>query len=90
MVRTQISLDNHDHARAKKRAAELGISLSELIRRALRTELGTREKPNGIAAIFGMITGPVTNTGKSIDDDVAAHIDEEHERELSERHLLPE
>ncbi len=90
MVRTQISLDDADLQLAKRRAGELGISLAELIRRALRKELGTAEKPNGISAIFGMITGPVANTGTSIDEDVADHLDEEHEHELRERHLLPE
>lgn len=39
MVRTQVSLDRELHRRARKRAEELGISLAELTRRALASEL---------------------------------------------------
>jgi Mn-dependent DtxR family transcriptional regulator len=39
MVRTQISFDERDYALAKKEARNLGISLSELVRRSLRRSL---------------------------------------------------
>ena len=36
MIRTQVSLDKQDYALAKKEAKALGISLAELVRRAVR------------------------------------------------------
>jgi Ribbon-helix-helix protein, copG family len=39
MIRTQISLDEREYALAKKQAAKLGISVAELLRRALREVL---------------------------------------------------
>lgn len=39
MIRTQISLDEQEYALAKKQAARLGISLAELMRRAIREAL---------------------------------------------------
>lgn len=37
MIRTQISLSEHEYEAAKEEAARLGISLAELLRRSLRT-----------------------------------------------------
>lgn len=39
MVRTQISLGEHEYLAAKKEADRLGISLAELLRRSLRSIL---------------------------------------------------
>ena len=39
MIRTQISLTAEEYEAAKMEAARLGISLAELLRRALRTML---------------------------------------------------
>ena len=39
MIRTQISLDEQEYALAKAQAASLGISLAELMRRAIRNIL---------------------------------------------------
>lgn len=39
MVRTQISLSEHEYLAAKKEADRLGISLAELLRRSLRSIL---------------------------------------------------
>ena len=36
MIRTQISLDEREYALAKQEAAALGISVAELVRRAVR------------------------------------------------------
>ena len=42
-MRTMITLPDHTHARAKQRAADLGISLSELGRRLFERELDEHE-----------------------------------------------
>ena len=39
MIRTQISLDEHEYALAKSAAASLGISVAEFVRRAVREAL---------------------------------------------------
>ncbi|MDO8485116.1 MAG: hypothetical protein Q7S35_09245 [Candidatus Limnocylindrales bacterium] len=39
MQRTQITLDPTEHRRARRRAAELGISLAEYVRRLVRQDL---------------------------------------------------
>jgi len=44
MIRTQISLDEQEYALAKKQAARLGISLAELMRRAIREVLPPERK----------------------------------------------
>jgi hypothetical protein len=42
MIRTQISLDKLEYALAKKEARTLGISVAELVRRALRHSLSAQ------------------------------------------------
>jgi Ribbon-helix-helix protein, copG family len=44
MIRTQISLDEQEYKLAKAQAAALGISLAELIRRAIRKQLPVPEE----------------------------------------------
>ena len=39
MIRTQISLDEHEYSLAKKEAKTLGISVAEFVRRAIRQVL---------------------------------------------------
>jgi hypothetical protein len=68
MVRTQIALDSEDHRRAKRRAAELNVSLAEYVRRAVRRDLGGEERPKAdISAIFDL--------GSSGGSDIAKHKD---------------
>ena len=43
MIRTQISLSREEYAAAKREAAQLGISIAELMRRALRSLLPVDE-----------------------------------------------
>ena len=42
MIRTQISLDKNEYALAKREAQRLGISVAELVRRAVRQTLPAR------------------------------------------------
>jgi len=44
MIRTQISLDKDEYARAKKVAEEMGVSLAEYFRRALQSFLPRSDK----------------------------------------------
>jgi len=42
MIRTQVSLDEHEYATAKTEARSLGISVAEFVRRAVREALPPR------------------------------------------------
>jgi hypothetical protein len=63
MARTQITLDPHLHKRARQRAAELGISLAEYLRRLVSQDLGAAPKSTDVSAVF--------NLGSSAGGDVA-------------------
>ncbi len=66
MSRTQITLPPENHRRARRRAAELGISLAEYIRRLVDTDLRGGAPPKAdISVIFGL--------GDSGGSDVATH-----------------
>jgi hypothetical protein len=55
VVRTQISLDADVHRRAKRRAAELGVSFAEYVRRVVDADLGEpagRGDPREIFDLF--------------------------------------
>ena len=56
-MRTVITLPDHMHARAKQRAAELGISFAELARRLFEKELDTPMPQGDIDSICGMVGG---------------------------------
>ena len=79
MVRTQIALDAEDHRRAKRRAAEMNVSLAEYVRRAVRHELGEERPKADISAIFDL--------GSSGGSDIANHKDEYIGEALWQEHL---
>jgi len=53
VVRAQVTLDADLHRRAKRRAAERGISFAEYIRQIVDRDLGEQPKTD-ISAIFGI------------------------------------
>lgn len=67
MQRTQILLSPSDHRRARRRAAELGISLAEYIRRLVERDLRGPEPTADVTALFAL--------GGSGGSDVAAEKD---------------
>ena len=54
MVRTQISLDSEMHTQARKRAAKLGISLAEYIRRLVEQDLTKSARTVDRSIIFDL------------------------------------
>ena len=66
-VRTQIALGIEDHRRAKRRAAELNISLAEYIRTLVARDLGEGRQTGTPEAII--------NLGSSGGSNVARHKD---------------
>lgn len=67
MIRTQISLDEHEYKLAKQEAASLGISVAEFVRRAVREMLPI----SGTAAwmrFAGFVESGDSHSSQSIDD----------------------
>jgi hypothetical protein len=54
VVRTQVTLDAEAHRRAKRRAADLGISLAEYVRRVVDRDLGEVPRHADPSEIFGL------------------------------------
>jgi hypothetical protein len=67
MIRTQVSLDEHEYALAKKEARALGISVAEFVRRAIRETL----PPSGGGAWMryaGLVESGDPHSSRSIDE----------------------
>ena len=67
MIRTQISLDDREYALVKQEAAALGISIAELVRRALRQALPTNDKAPWMR-YAGLVESGDPNSSQSIDE----------------------
>ena len=74
MVRTQISLNEEEYDAAKREASRLGISLAELLRRALRPLLPVDETRPWMA-YAGFIESGDPAASQRIDDVVYGHTD---------------
>jgi hypothetical protein len=81
MQRTQVSLDPAEHRQARRRAAELGISLAEYIRRLVRRDL---ERPAAgspdVTDLFGLGDSGGSDVALRKDEYVADAIGERHRR----------
>jgi hypothetical protein len=75
VVRTQISLDADAHRRARRRAAELGISFAEYIRRVVDHDLGEPSPQGDPAEIFGLFDSGGADVARDKDGMVAAAVD---------------
>ena len=67
MIRTQISLDEREYALVKKEANALGISIAELIRRAVRQMLPAQRQSPWMR-YAGFVESGNANSSQSIDD----------------------
>lgn len=56
MVRTQVTLPAEHHARAKARAAALGVSFAEYMRRLVDQDLAGSSKEADISIVFDLGT----------------------------------
>jgi hypothetical protein len=54
MQRTQVYLEASEHRRARRKAAELGISLAEYMRRLVRDDLAGPAAAADVTALFGL------------------------------------
>lgn len=74
MIRTQVSLDKREYALAKAAAKKLGISVAELVRRAVRDALPP-EGDGPWMRFAGFIDTGDSNSSRSIDEIVYGHKD---------------
>ena len=64
-ARTQVTLDRETQRRAHAKAAELGISFAEYIRRLVADDLGEPQQKADISIIFDLVDeGPPTNIAR--------------------------
>ena len=68
MARTQITLEPEIQRRARRRAADLGISLAEYVRRLVTRDLGGEPAAADVSIVF--------NLGASAGSDIARNKDE--------------
>ncbi len=80
MVRTQIALETEDHRRAKRRAAELGVSLAEYVRATVRRDLGDPAQRGDISEIFGIADTGGSDVSRDKDRYVAEAVAANHAR----------
>jgi hypothetical protein len=54
MSRTQITLETEAHHRARQRAAELGVSLAEYVRRLVARDLTSPQPKGDVTSVFDL------------------------------------
>jgi hypothetical protein len=80
-TRTQITIDTETQRRAQAKAAALGISFAEYVRRLLAQDLSKAPREVDISAVFDLVDeGPQTNIARDKDKMVGEAVWQEHER----------
>jgi Ribbon-helix-helix protein, copG family len=74
MLRTQVTLDEHEYKLAKREAASLGISIAEFVRRALRSALPPAANPPWMR-YAALVESGDRRSSQSIDELVYGHKD---------------
>lgn len=67
MIRTQITLESHDYALAKREAKLMGISVAEFVRRAIRQALPTRSTAPWMR-YAGLVESGNSQSSSTVDD----------------------
>ena len=82
-ARTQITLDSEMQRQARRKAAELGISFAEYVRRLVARDLGSlRPRKADISILFDLI-GPETNIARDKDKMIGDAVWDEHRRKTT-------
>jgi hypothetical protein len=85
-ARTQITLDPELQRRAQAKAAELGISFAEYVRRALTNDLGEIKPKADISVVFDLVDeGPPTNIARDKDKMVGEAVWKEFARKTGRK-----
>jgi hypothetical protein len=83
MSRTQITLDPEVQKRAHERAAHLGISFAEYIRRLVIHDLGESRPPTDPSAVFNLGNSGGSDVARDKDAMVGKALEAEKARESS-------
>lgn len=83
MARTQVTLDPETQKRARTKAAALGISFAEYIRRLVTRDLGRSEAPVDPSVIFGLGSSGGSDVANDKDRMLAEAIEAEHRRDVA-------
>jgi hypothetical protein len=85
-ARTQITMDPEMRRRARAKAAELGISFAEYVRRVIAQDLGEAKPKADISIFFDLIKdGPPTDIAKDKDKLIGEAVWQEHLRKTGQR-----
>jgi len=85
-ARTQITMDPEMQRRAQAKAAELGISFAEYVRRVIAQDLGEAKPKADISIFFDLIDeGPPTNIARDKDKFLAEAVWKEHLRKTGRK-----
>ena len=85
-ARTQITMDPEMQRRAHAKAAKLGISFAEYVRRVVAQDLGEPKPRPDISIIFDLIKdGPVTDIARDKDKMIGDAVWEEHLRKTGHK-----
>jgi hypothetical protein len=86
-ARTQITLGPELQRRARKKAAGLGISFAEYVRRVVANDLGGAPKQADVTALFDLGTsGSPTDIAKDKDRLIGEAVWAEYKRKTKRRH----
>ena len=85
-ARTQISMDPEMQRRAHAKAAELGISFAEYVRRLVAQDIGEPKRKTDISVLFDLIDeGPPTNIARDKDKMIGQAVWNEHLRKTGRK-----
>jgi hypothetical protein len=85
-ARTQITMDPEMQRRAQAKAAELGISFAEYVRRVIAQDLGEAKPQADISVIFDLVTeGEPTDIARDKDKLIGDAVWEEYLEETGRR-----
>jgi len=79
VVRTQVTLEAEAHRRAKRRAADRGISFAEYIRQVVDNDIGELPERD-ISTIFGLFDSGQSDVSRNVDKYLGESLWEEHLR----------
>jgi hypothetical protein len=85
-VRTQITLDPETQRRAHAKAADLGISFAEYVRRLVAQDLGERKPEVDVSIVFDLIDeGPPTDIARDKDKMIGEAVWDEYLRKTKQK-----
>lgn len=89
MARTQITLNPELQRRARQRAADLGCSLAEYIRRLVTRDLGGTQPKADVSQIFDLFDSGGSNIARDKDKMIGQALDAMHPRRPRHKRTRP-